>query len=919
MEDSEDDTQLILREIRRGGYDLQWERVDSRTAMQAALAHGSWDIVISDHNLPQFNSLSALETLHESGHDLPFIIASRSIGEETAADILKAGAHDFVIKDKMARLVPAIQRELKEAETRRARRRADELLRESEERYRSLYENATIGLYRTTPGGRILAANPALVKMLGYGSLEELVERDLTREGYEPAYPRQDFQERIEREGEIRGLESAWKQKDGSTIYVRESSRLVRDGRGQPLYYEGTVEDISARKRAEDALRKSEERYRTIFNESIEGIFQSTPEGQFLIVNPALAHMWGYDSPEELVSSTRHTAGQIYADGRDRERFSRLMAENDQVYAFEYEARRKDGKTMWVSQNVHATRDRSGTLLYYEGTVEDITQRKLAEQAVRQHLVELETLYESGLGLSQLLSVKEIAQRLIEQMSTRLNWHHITVRLYHPEDDTLELLAFHVPGTGSPAELQAAEQRFKSLIAKIGDGLSGWAVQHSQAVRLGDLPHDPRYIEIEPGLQSGLYVPLKVGDRVVGVISVESEQGDAFSESDERLTATLANQAAIALENARLHEETVHQLKQLQALHTIDRTIAGSFDQGMMLDVLLTQTLSQLGADAAVIFLIQPHQRGTLQYIAGQGFRTQLVQLASAKLGNSIAAEAVLKRVMTQIREPEAGEGDPLFSKLWAEEGFKCMETLPLISKGEVKGVMSVFHRKDFTPEPEWTSFLETLAGQAAIAIDVTQMFDNLQRANMELAVAYEATIEGWSQAMDLRDKETEGHTQRVTGMTIQIAKAMNLGEENILKMRRGALLHDIGKLGVPDHILLKADKLTDEEWLVMKKHPEFAHDMLHAIAYLRGSMDIPYCHHEKWDGTGYPQGLQGEQIPLPARIFAIVDVWDALTSDRPYRKAWSKGDAMQYIREQSGKHFDPQVVEIFLKEFGSQ
>ena len=242
-----------------------------------------------------------------------------------------------------------------------------------------------------------------------------------------------------------------------------------------------------------------------------------------------------------------------------------------------------------------------------------------------------------------------------------------------------------------------------------------------------------------------------------------------------------------------------------------------------------------------------------------------------------------------------------------------------MISKGQVKGVLNVYHRKAFTPNPAWSNFFATLAGQAAIAIESMQLFNALQQANLELLVAYDATIEGWSQAMDLRDKETEGHTKRVTEMSMQIGKAMQLGEEYLVHLRRGALLHDIGKLGVPDAILLKPDKLTDEEWQIMKKHPQFAYDMLHSVAYLRRALDIPYCHHEKWDGTGYPQGLKGEQIPLAARIFAIVDVWDALTSDRPYRQAWSKPDALKYIREQSGKYFDPQVVNIFLKEFGSE
>ena len=578
--------------------------------------------------------------------------------------------------------------------------------------------------------------------------------------------------------------------------------------------------------------------------------------------------------------------------------------------------RRKSGQEFPAHLLLAALKDKNGLITGFAGSALDITQRKEAEQAIHQRFVELATLYASGLALSRLLSPKEIGQKLIELMGSEMNWHHTAIRLYHPEDESLELLAFNLPGTRSTAESQEAEQRLKSMISNVGEGLSGWAVQHQQNVRVGELSHDPRFVSVEPNIHSGLYVPLKVEDRVVGVISVESEIPDAFSEADERLTVTLANQAAVALENARLHEETLHQLKQLQALHIIDETIAQSFDQRLMLDVLLTQTLSQLDAEAAAVFRIQFHHQQALEYVAGKGFLTYIIEMASLKLGNSIAGEAVVKRKMVHVCEPEESRPQPLLSKLWSEEGFKCMDVIPLISKGEVKGVMTVFHRKDFTPNPAWSSFLGTLAGQAAIAMDITQMFDSLQRANMELAVAYEATIEGWSQAMDLRDKETEGHSQRVTEMTIHMGKALQLGEEDINHMRRGALLHDIGKLGVPDAILLKADKLTDEEWLVMRKHPEFAYDMLRSIAYLRDSMDIPYCHHEKWDGTGYPQGLKGEQIPLAARIFAVVDVWDALTSDRPYRKAWTKPDALQYIREQSGKHFDPKVADIFLKEF---
>ncbi len=189
-----------------------------------------------------------------------------------------------------------------------------------------------------------------------------------------------------------------------------------------------------------------------------------------------------------------------------------------------------------------------------------------------------------------------------------------------------------------------------------------------------------------------------------------------------------------------------------------------------------------------------------------------------------------------------------------------------------------------------------------------------LERRELDLLEAYDTTIEGWSRALDLRDKETEGHTLRVTDMTLRLARAMGIDKSDIVHIRRGGLLHDIGKLGVPDGILLKPGQLTDEEWVRMRMHPQFAYDLLSPIAYLRPALDIPYCHHEKWDGTGYPRGLKGEQIPLAARLFTVVDVWDALRSDRPYRKGWATEEVMKYIRSLAGSHFDPKAVELFIR-----
>ena len=246
-------------------------------------------------------------------------------------------------------------------------------------------------------------------------------------------------------------------------------------------------------------------------------------------------------------------------------------------------------------------------------------------------------------------------------------------------------------------------------------------------------------------------------------------------------------------------------------------------------------------------------------------------------------------------------------------EGFATYSAVPLIAKGEVKGVLEVYQRSPSTKGTEWVEFLETLAGQVTIAIDNSQLFTNLQRSNLELSLAYDATIEGWSRALDMRDSVTEGHTKRVTEMALRLARIMGMSESDLVHMRRGILLHDMGKMGIPDAILLKPDALTEEEWKTMHMHPQYPFEMLAPTSYLRPALDIPGSHHEKWDGTGYPRELKGEQIPLAARIFAVVDVYDALTSDRPYRKAWPKEKAIQYILDEKGKFFDPRVVDIFM------
>jgi HD-GYP domain-containing protein (c-di-GMP phosphodiesterase class II) len=375
----------------------------------------------------------------------------------------------------------------------------------------------------------------------------------------------------------------------------------------------------------------------------------------------------------------------------------------------------------------------------------------------------------------------------------------------------------------------------------------------------------------------------------------------------------IAEVTASAVQRATLHEETRRQVQHLAALHNIDMTITASMDLRLTLNVLLDQVKTQLEVDSADVLLFQP-QIQALEYAAGVGIRNRALANSSIRIGEGFAGQAALERRLITITDLSKEKDRDNRADLCLREGYKSYIGLPLVAKGEVKGVLELFHRTELKPGNKWVEMLRALGTQAAIAIDNATLFEELQRSNIELSMAYDTTLEGWAHALDLRDKETEGHTQRVTEMTMRLAQIMGIKEEDLIHVRRGALLHDIGKMGIPDRILFKPGPLDDEEWEIMRQHPVYAYELLSPIPFLRPALDIPFHHHEKWDGSGYPNRLKGNEIPLAARIFAVVDVWDALSSDRPYRDAWPIDKIKSYIQNQSGEHFDPQVVDNFLR-----
>ncbi len=476
-------------------------------------------------------------------------------------------------------------------------------------------------------------------------------------------------------------------------------------------------------------------------------------------------------------------------------------------------------------------------------------------------------------------------------------------------------LALRDPGTGEIVT-QLARGAWASRTGERqprGEGLIGRVIDSGRPYLNNACLQSPPDGEIEgmADLHALACVPLIASEQAIGAICVGRQ--DPFNEEDLNLLNAICDMTANAIHRASLYEQTERRLQRLGALRMIDEAITASVDLRLTLNILLEQVANQLNIDAAAVLLLSPHTK-VLEVAARRGFHTGALRNTRLRLGESDAGRAALMRQVIHVPDLSVKATDIGRAAVLAREGFMDYFAVPLIAKGQVKGVLEIFNRQRIATEPEWLDFLETLAGRAAIAIDNISLFDSLQRSNVELMLAYDATIEGWARALELRDRETKGHSQRVTELTLQLASVLGLTEVELEHTRRGTLLHDIGKMGIPDQILNKPGPLTDQEWEIMRQHPVYAYNMLTPIAYLRPALDIPYCHHEKWDGSGYPRGLAGEQIPLTARIFAVVDVWDALRSDRPYRPAWPEQKALNYIKSEAGKHFDPLVVKEFLK-----
>ncbi|HTP00151.1 MAG TPA: PAS domain S-box protein [Anaerolineales bacterium] len=518
---------------------------------------------------------------------------------------------------------------------------------------------------------------------------------------------------------------------------------------------------------------------------------------------------------------------------------------------------------------------------------------------------EAAAIAEVGRDISATLQLDLVLDRIAAYAQDLLNAETSAVYIYEAADEQLHAVA--AKGIDS--------EEVKNDPVPLGRGISGDIALSKVGEIVNYAPSDPRALTVagtgvDP-LEHFMGVPILSKEQLTGLLVVWRTGADREFKSTELVfLSSLAQQAAVAIENARLFQSERRRREEAENLQVAATAVTSSLDVEEVLETILVALKQVTPYDSAAMFLLEGNQ---VRIRAAKGLQNP--QLA---IGQLFPASNQLFRSIQRSGKAvivEDAQLDPRFERWAGTDHTHGWLGVPLIARGQIMGYITLDSNSPCAFNENDAALAQTFAHQAAAAIDNAGLFMSLERSNEELSRAYDTTLEGWGNALELRDKETQGHTRRVADLTLKLARQVGIRDDDqLIHLRRGVLVHDIGKMGVPDRILHKKTPLNKKEWEQLRRHPQYAFDLLYPIAYLRPAIEVPYCHHERWDGKGYPRGLIGDEIPLAARVFSIVDVWDALLSDRSYRKAWPRQKVLNYIREQAGTLFDPRIAEVFVR-----
>ena len=850
-----------------------------------------------------------------------------------------------------------------------------EALRGSEHRYRTLVEQAADAIFITDPDGKILEVNASAESLLGYSKAQflqmctqELIHsNDLAKQPIRVDLLEHDEPSRFERD---------LVHQDGRIISVEGNAKILPDGCLQSILH-----DVTERKKATEALRKSETLFRVIAENAVDVIYriQLWPEFSVEYVSPSCAKVIGY-TPQEILRDPMLYQKHIHQ--QDKALWQKMIMGEAQPNGKSISLRwvQDDGQEIVTEHRYTYIRDEGGKIVAMEGIARDITTRVKMEHALLNSEDRFATIFQAS---PDQIIITRLSDGIILECNSRFeklmgfNSKEVVGRKIFEldlwENDTFHRRAFIKDllktGIFQQREIILRNRYGKSLPASIfarlieinGDRcvlIVARDLAEINAAQSALAESENRYRRIFEDNSSVMFL---LDPKTGKIVNANAAACRYYGYSKDRLLSmaifdindlsrdeVFAEMEAVRLErkrqfffrhrlsNGEIRNVEVHsgpiwaEGRQLlySTIHDINDRVEREKEQAAILEtaaalrvaenrtamipIILDRVVGVVKAQMAGFFEPQHvNDEGALLEL-GRGawaqYSGQIVPCTNPKLNSALRyGEYVL---INDVPE----EVDDLNCEFL--RGINALLIKPLISNQEHIGTLFIGRKTAFTRLEE--RLIAAIADMAANAIRRDSLFHDLQASTDDLSRAYDVTLAGWAKALELRDKETEGHSRRVTEIAVRLAQKMGVTEGDIVQLRRGALLHDIGKMGVPDAILHKPGSLSEEEWEIMRMHPVYAYDLLKEIDFLAPALDIPYSHHERWDGTGYPRGLKGSEIPLAARIFAIVDVWDALLSDRPYRDAWPQEKVQAYLLEQAGTHFDPEVVRHFM-EFISQ
>ena len=1197
VEDSEDDALLIIRELKKGGYNPVCERVETAAAMKKALKDKQWDIILCDYKLPKFSGEQAIALLKETNIEIPLIIVSGTIGEETAVECMRSGAHDYIMKNNLSRLCPAIARELEEGEIRVRRKRAEESLKESAEKYQRFFMTSRDCVFITSKEGSWIDMNDAAVELFSYSSREELMQVKITNlyvnpeertkhnsiiaeRGYSKEYPvelrRKDgtvmhtlitsvalcdaeknvigFQGTIRDITERKRVDEQLKQQadamnvaiegiaildeKGEYVYLNkahaniygydnaeeligkpwsilyDSGELQRfeqkimpellqkenwqgeaigkktDGRKFPQELSLTtldsgglicvVRDITERKRAEDALKNSEEKYRTILENIEDGYYEVVLNGNLTFFNDSMCQIWGYPK-EELM-------GMNYREYTDAENAKKLFQSFNEVYRtgepakeFDWQIIRKDGTKRFIEASISLLKDSSDKPTGFRGIIRDITERKKMEEVLRQSEERYRTILEQmndGYFEVDLVGnytfVNEINSRLLGYSPDELIGQSYRIQV---SKENAEILynafsniyktgkpernifyeAIHKDGTTGFAELTAfpllnkkgdiigfrgiarditesklaeealreSEGKYRLTFASTSDVIFNLdaelnvssitpSVEKILGYKVEELINKPfqnlkimtpeslmKAISYALTLLSGEDVPITIYEfiakdgaiifgevisspiinenKVIGITSaarditqriraeekfIQSEEkyhnilesiDEGYYEVDLVGNLTFINdsmcrimgypQEELLSMNYRGYADKVNAKKLFQAFNEVYRTgkpgkivdyeIIRKDGTNRYIETSVTLYKDSSGKPIGfrgIIRDVSEQKQAEKELLKSEEKYRSLVENAqegifqSTAEGHHITVNQAFANILgyESTEEVMATIADiPHQVYVHPDDRTKILQIIE--KEGSVKGYEAEFYKKDGSKT--WVSInmhaVRDEEGRLLYYQGINQ--DIIEKKNMErerqenierLRKSLGATINAMAVTVETRDPYTAGHQRRVADLARAIAVEMNLKSEQIDSIRMASMIHDIGKISIPSEILSKPTKLTDLEFDLIKTHSQSGYNILKDIEFPWPVADVVLQHHERMNGSGYPQGLKGDDILLEARILAIADVVEAIASHRPYRPALGIDLAMEEISGNKGILYDADAVDACLKLF---